>query len=80
VEEQLNGDQERAQQFLQRKANAACLGTGSRPASMPRPTAFQHPDRQDRFLCGNVEDLKRKVLELAAIIGGKSPQWASVLR
>jgi hypothetical protein len=26
-------------------------------------------DRQDRFLGGNVEDLRRKVLELAAIIG-----------
>ncbi len=26
-------------------------------------------DRQDRLLGGNVEDLKRKVLELAAIIG-----------
>jgi hypothetical protein len=26
-------------------------------------------DRQDRFFGGNVEDLRRKVLELAAIIG-----------
>jgi hypothetical protein len=26
-------------------------------------------DRQDRFSGGNVEDLRRKVLELAAIIG-----------
>ena len=26
-------------------------------------------DRQDRALGGNVEDLRRKVLELAAIIG-----------
>jgi hypothetical protein len=26
-------------------------------------------DRQDRFLGGNLEDLRRKVLELAAIIG-----------
>jgi hypothetical protein len=30
-------------------------------------------DRQDRLLGGKVEDLRRKVLELAAIIGEPDP-------
>jgi hypothetical protein len=30
-------------------------------------------DRQDLLLAGKVEDLRRKVFELAAIIGGPHP-------
>jgi hypothetical protein len=30
-------------------------------------------DRQDRFLGGNIEDLRRKVFELAAIVGSPVP-------